>query len=70
MLGKSAHGVYGDEVEEMDWSTGRMLDKLEELGMTDDTLVYFSSDNGGHHEEFNIVTQQVEGGHNGIFSGT
>ena len=53
----------------MDWCNGRMLDKLDELGLTDNTLVYFSSDNGGHLEEYNEVKQQVEGGHNGIFRG-
>lgn len=69
LAGKSAHGSYGDEVEELDWSNGAILDKLDELGLSDNTLVYFSSDNGGHFEEFNEITQEVEGGHNGIFSG-
>ena len=66
VAGKSAHGAYGDEIEEMDWCTGRMLDKLDELGLMDNTLVYFSSDNGSHHEEYNKVKQQVEGDHNSI----
>ena len=45
--GNSANGIYGDTVEELDWSTGRILDTLGELGIDDQTLVLFTSDNGG-----------------------
>ena len=44
--GKSAGGLYGDVVEEFDHETGRLLDKLDELGLSDDTLVIYTSDNG------------------------
>ncbi len=44
--GKSANGRYGDAVEEIDWSTGEILSTLEKLGIDDDTLVIFTSDNG------------------------
>jgi len=44
--GKSAHGLYGDVVEELDDSTGRILDKLRALGLAERTLVIFTSDNG------------------------
>ncbi len=44
--GKSGIGSYGDFVLELDWSVGRILDTLDELGLTEDTLVLFSSDNG------------------------
>ena len=44
--GKSANGRYGDWVEELDWSTGRILDTLRELGIARNTLVIFTSDNG------------------------
>jgi arylsulfatase A len=44
--GRSQGGLYGDAVEELDWSVGRVLDTLEELGLTGKTLVIFSSDNG------------------------
>lgn len=44
--GKSAYGPYGDTIEEIDWSTGQILDKLKELGIDDNTLVVFTSDNG------------------------
>lgn len=44
--GKSRRGLYGDVVETIDWSTGRILDVLSELGLDDNTLVIFTSDNG------------------------
>ncbi len=44
--GKSANGPFGDWVEELDWSTGRILDTLRELHLDTNTLVIFTSDNG------------------------
>ncbi len=44
--GKSEYGPYGDTIEEIDWSTGQILDKLKELNLDDNTLVIFTSDNG------------------------
>jgi len=44
--GKSANGPYGDSVEELDWSTGKILASLERLGLDEDTLVVWTSDNG------------------------
>jgi len=44
--GKSGNGPWGDSVEEIDWSTGVILDKLVELGIDQDTLVVWTSDNG------------------------
>ena len=44
--GKSDGGLYGDVVEEFDYETGRLLDTLDELGLTDNTLVIYTSDNG------------------------
>jgi len=44
--GKSKDGVYGDCIEELDASTGRILDLLNELGIADNTLLLFTSDNG------------------------
>jgi arylsulfatase len=43
---RSARGLYGDVVEELDDSTGRILDKLRALGLAEKTLVIFTSDNG------------------------
>lgn len=44
--GKSANGQFGDWVEEVDWSVGRVLDTLRELELDQRTLVLFTSDNG------------------------
>jgi arylsulfatase A-like enzyme len=44
--GKSANGRFGDWVEEVDWSVGRVLDTLRELKLDENTLVVFTSDNG------------------------
>ncbi|MDF1573587.1 MAG: sulfatase [Bacteroidales bacterium] len=44
--GRSGHGLYTDVIEEIDWSVGEVLKKLEEQGVLRNTLVVFSSDNG------------------------
>jgi arylsulfatase len=44
--GKSARGLYGDAVEELDWSVGVILEALKTAGVDDRTLVLFFSDNG------------------------
>jgi arylsulfatase A len=44
--GKSKAGLYGDVIEEIDWSVGELLDLLQELKLDERTLVIFSSDNG------------------------
>ena len=46
--GKSANGRYGDSVEEIDWSTGKILDALKHHGLDKNTLVIFTSDNGSN----------------------
>lgn len=44
--GKSAQGLYGDVMMEIDWSVGEILKTLKETGMEENTLVIFTSDNG------------------------
>ncbi len=44
--GTSRRGLYGDVVEELDWSVGQVLDTLRELELDKNTLVVFTSDNG------------------------
>lgn len=44
--GKSKRGLYGDVIEELDWSIGEVLKTLESLGLAENTLVIFTSDNG------------------------
>ncbi len=43
---QSKNGRYGDWVEEVDWSVGKVLDTLRDLKLADNTLVMFTSDNG------------------------
>ncbi len=45
--GASGIGLYGDWIHELDLAVGRILDKLDGMGATDDTLFVFTSDNGG-----------------------
>jgi len=48
--GKSTGGRFGDTVEEIDWSVGQILDCLERNGLADNTLIFFTSDNGPWYE--------------------
>ena len=47
LAGSSAAGAYGDWIHELDASVGRILATLDRMGATKDTLVLFTSDNGG-----------------------
>jgi arylsulfatase A-like enzyme len=47
LAGKSAAGPYGDWIHELDASVGRILATLDKMGVANDTLVIFTSDNGG-----------------------
>ncbi|ELU12890.1 hypothetical protein CAPTEDRAFT_155395 [Capitella teleta] len=67
-VGRSQHGEYGDNIEEMDWSVGEIINSLDHLGITNETFVYFTSDNGGHVEETGPGGSR-HGGHNGVFRG-
>ena len=42
----SARGLYGDVVEEIDWSVGRILETIAEAGIEEETIIVFTSDNG------------------------
>jgi len=52
-VGRSGAGVYGDQILELDDSVGRVLKTLDELKLADNTLVLFSSDNGGSPADMN-----------------
>lgn len=58
--GKSARGLYGDTVEELDWSVGEILAALRRLGLAGKTLVLFTSDNGPW------LNQKLNGGSAGL----
>jgi arylsulfatase A-like enzyme len=60
---KSKNGRYGDWVEEVDWSVGRVLEELRELKLDKRTLVIFTSDNGPW------LTQGKNGGEAGPLRG-
>lgn len=59
--GSSQAGHYGDVVEEIDWSVGQILADLVKLGLDDNTLVVFTSDNGPW------TYQGEQGGNSGPF---
>ncbi|MDF0693058.1 sulfatase family protein [Aquirufa ecclesiirivi] len=44
--GKSKRGLYGDVIEELDWSVGQVLKSLKDLHIDENTYVIFTSDNG------------------------
>jgi arylsulfatase len=44
--GKSGFGLYADAMMELDWVVGEILKKLDDLGIADETIVLFTSDNG------------------------
>jgi arylsulfatase A-like enzyme len=58
--GKSPRGLYGDVLEELDWSVGEVRHSLSSLGVERDTLVFFTSDNGPW------LVQKYEGGSAGL----
>jgi len=44
--GKTKRGLYGDVIEEIDWSVGEVMKALERAGVAENTLVIYCSDNG------------------------
>ncbi|MCC6487180.1 MAG: sulfatase [Candidatus Hydrogenedentes bacterium] len=57
--GKSAGGLYGDVIESIDWGVGEILNTLDELGLSENTIVMYASDNGPwltHGEEGGLAT--------------
>jgi arylsulfatase A-like enzyme len=44
--GKSGFGLFADAMMELDWIVGELLEKLDDLGIADNTIVLFTSDNG------------------------
>ncbi len=55
-VGTSECGLYGDFIHELDWIVGEVLKAIDEIGQTDNTLVIFTSDNGGM---FNVTGQRA-----------
>jgi arylsulfatase A len=69
--GQSNNGLYGDIVEEIDWSVGQILDKLVELGIDKNTVVLFFSDNGGTRstDTYTVSNAPLRGGKGSMFEG-
>lgn len=76
--GKTTLGYRGDAMVQFDWATGEVLKALEENGLTENTIVIFSSDNGPVYDDgyddgttVHTSTEEVDGGHDasGIYSG-
>ena len=65
--GRSKHGLYGDCVEEVDWSVGEIMSVIKKNGLINDTFVYFSSDHGP--ATFAHVNGEMHGGWTGVFKG-
>jgi len=59
----SVAGIYGDVIEEIDWSVGQILQTLKDEGLAENTLVVFTSDNGPWH------TFNTHGGTAGLLRG-
>jgi arylsulfatase A len=59
--GKSNNGIYGDWVEEVDWSVGQVLDTVRKLQLAEKTLVLFTSDNGGTPRAVNAPLRGFKG---------
>ena len=70
-LDKSNNGLYGDIVEELDWSVGQILDKLVELEIDDNTVVLFFSDNGGTRstDTYKVSNLPLRGGKGSMWEG-
>jgi len=63
--GTTAHGPRGDVIVEMDWCVGEMLDALERLGIRENTIVIFSSDNGPVLDDgYDDQAEKLKGSHN------
>ena len=61
--GRSPRGLYGDVIEEIDWSVGQVVHALEARGLTESTLIVFASDNGPW------LQFKLEGGSAGLLRG-
>jgi len=76
--GSSECGVCGDAIVEFDWMVGRVLEKLDKLGLAKNTLVILTSDNGGINDDngpdkvHGIGDPDSTNGHkpNGVLRGT
>lgn len=77
-VGKSDCGVRGDAIVEFDWIVGEIVNQIEKLGLTEQTLIILTSDNGGINDDngpdkiHGIGDPDATNGHqpNGVLRGT
>ncbi len=61
--GKTAAGPHGDFIQQLDWVVGELMSTLEKLGVADNTIVIFTSDNGP--ETTSVIHMRADHGHDG-----
>ena len=68
--GTSDHGLRGDAMVQLDWCAGVLMDLLDELGLTSDTIIVFSSDNGPVYDDgyrdgttVHLFSRETDNGH-------
>jgi len=69
--GRSDFGLYADTIQEIDWSIGQIINTLERLGLEEETLVIFTSDNGPwlRYGEHAGTAGHFRGGKHTVFEG-
>ncbi|XP_068122426.1 arylsulfatase H-like [Hyperolius riggenbachi] len=65
--GQSKHDLYGDNIEELDWMVGEILDTIDKENLVNNTLTYFTSDHGAYLE--GMEGSRHLRGSNGIYRG-
>jgi arylsulfatase A len=65
--GTSDAGIYGDYIQDCDWSVGQILETLDRLELSENTLVFFTSDNGALGNTFKPGKNDKTAGKNGEF---
>jgi len=68
---KSLRGIYGDVIEELDWSVGEIFSALKQSGLNENTFVVFTSDNGPWltFNELGGCAGLLSGGKGGTYEG-
>ncbi|VGO18595.1 sulfatase family protein [Pontiella sulfatireligans] len=62
-LGKSGCGIYGDFIQEIDWTVGQVVAALKKKGLLKNTLVIFTADNGASRISFPVEFEEQYGHH-------
>jgi arylsulfatase A-like enzyme len=67
--GRSGAGEYGDYILQMDWAVGQVMETLKSQGIADDTMVIFTSDNGGISSQHGRLPEHFNHAINGKLRG-